>query len=78
MYKYEEEFRKDAPQTIGETDKHFDLDNYKDWLEYRMEILETQNKTMLDLLTKCEPCIRLNEQHEIDIWKRVKNYLKRK
>lgn len=37
MYKYEEQFRKDNPQTIGETDKHFDLDNYKDWLEKELE-----------------------------------------
>jgi hypothetical protein len=37
MYKYEKEFRKENPQTIGETDKHFDLDNYKDWLEKKLE-----------------------------------------
>ena len=36
MYKYEKEFRKENPQTIGETDKHFDLDNYKDWLEEQL------------------------------------------
>lgn len=35
-YKFEQEFRKDNPQTIGETDKHFDLDNYKDWLESKL------------------------------------------
>lgn len=31
--KFEKEFRKKYPQTIGETDRHFDLDNYKDFLE---------------------------------------------
>lgn len=37
MYKFEEQFRKENQQTIGETDKHFDLDNYKDWLESKLE-----------------------------------------
>lgn len=36
MYKFEKEFRKEMPQTIGETDSHFDLDNYKDWLEQKL------------------------------------------
>jgi hypothetical protein len=35
-WKFEEEFRLDKPETIGETDKHFDLDNYKDWLEFQL------------------------------------------
>ena len=35
-WKFEEEFRLDKPETIGETDRHFDLDNYKDWLEYQL------------------------------------------
>ena len=36
MWKYEQEFRIDKPETVGETDKHFDLDNYKDWLEEQL------------------------------------------
>jgi hypothetical protein len=36
MYQFEKEFRKEMPQTIGETDSHFDLDNYKDWLEQKL------------------------------------------
>ena len=35
-WKFEKEFRLDKPETIGETDRHFDLDNYKDWLEYQL------------------------------------------
>ena len=35
-WKFEEEFRLDKPKTIGETDIHFDLDNYKDWLEFQL------------------------------------------
>jgi hypothetical protein len=37
MYKYEEQFRVENPQTIGETDQQFDLSNYKDWLERKLE-----------------------------------------
>jgi hypothetical protein len=36
MYQFEHQFRKENPQTIGETDSHFDLDNYKDWLEAKL------------------------------------------
>lgn len=35
-WKFEEEFRRDKPETVGETDSHFDLDNYKDWLEAKL------------------------------------------
>lgn len=35
-YTFEEEFRLDRPETVGETDSHFDLDNYKDWLEAQL------------------------------------------
>ena len=35
-WKFEKEFRLDKPETIGETDRHFDLDNYKDWLELQL------------------------------------------
>lgn len=37
MWRYEKQFRKENPQTIGETDAIFDLNNYKDWLEERLE-----------------------------------------
>lgn len=35
-WKFENEFRLDKPETIGEEDKRFDLDNYKDWLEIKL------------------------------------------
>jgi len=37
MFKYEEQFRKENPQTIGEIDAIFDLENYKDWLEEKLD-----------------------------------------
>jgi hypothetical protein len=37
MYKYEKQFRAENPQTIEETDQQFDLSNYKDWLERKLE-----------------------------------------
>jgi len=35
-YTFEEEFRLDHPETVGETDREFDLNNYKDWLEAQL------------------------------------------
>ncbi len=35
-YAFEEEFRLDHPETVGETDIQFDLENYKDWLEAQL------------------------------------------
>lgn len=34
--KYDAEFRKDHPETIGETDQTFDRANYCEWLEKRV------------------------------------------
>jgi len=39
MWKYEKEFREAHPETIGEKDGYFDLDNYKDFLEDKLEKL---------------------------------------
>jgi len=33
MWKYKEEYKLDRPETIGEKDYTFDLDNYREWLE---------------------------------------------
>ena len=44
-YTFEEEFRLDHPETVGETDRHFDLDNYKDWLE--AQLIEARKQLVL-------------------------------
>ena len=44
-WKYEKEFREVYPETVGETDREFDLDNYKDYLEN--EIIELQSKLQI-------------------------------
>lgn len=36
MWKYKEEYKLDRPETIGETDYTFDLDNYREWLEEQL------------------------------------------
>ena len=38
-FKFEKQFRAENPQTIGETDKQYDLDNYKEWLESKVDFL---------------------------------------
>ena len=50
--KYEKQFRKDNPQTIGETDYAFDLNNYKDWLDEQHSQLLKQNNEMRAFLNK--------------------------
>lgn len=48
MWKFEKQFREEKPETIGETDKHFDLDNYKDWLENKLEKIYNQKELTFD------------------------------
>lgn len=38
MFVFEKQFRREKPETIGETDSVFDLDNYKDWLEEKLSL----------------------------------------
>jgi hypothetical protein len=42
MWKFEQEFRLDKPETVGETDREFDASNYIDWLE--LQLLETRKQ----------------------------------
>lgn len=54
-YTFEEEFRVDHPETVGETDRHFDIDNYKDWLEG--QLLEARKQLALyDVVGRSEQC----------------------
>ena len=36
MYQFEKQFRLEKPETVGEDDSIFDLENYKDWLEQKL------------------------------------------
>ena len=36
MYQFEKQFRLEKPETIGEEDSVFDLENYKDWIEQKL------------------------------------------
>ena len=60
-YTFEEEFRLDHPETVGETDRHFDLNNYKDWLE--AQLIEARKQLALynvvgrsEQLVICKKC----------------------
>lgn len=50
MLKFEKEFRKEKPETIGETDKHFDLANYAEWLDAKFEKSNDCIKTLIDAI----------------------------
>lgn len=45
-FKFEKEFREAHPETIGETDSHFDLSNYNGWLE---NILSLHKELVMEL-----------------------------
>ena len=60
-YTFEEEFRLDHPETVGETDIQFDLENYKDWLE--AQLIEARKQAALykvvgqsEQLVVCKKC----------------------
>jgi hypothetical protein len=54
-YTFEEEFRFDHPETVGETDSHFDLENYKDWLE--AQLIEARKQLALyNAVCSCYLC----------------------
>jgi hypothetical protein len=52
MWKYELEYRIDKPGTVGETDKHFDLDNYKDWLEE--QLTNCRKQLSIHIVSNCK------------------------
>lgn len=60
MFKYEKQFRKENPQTIGETDSIFDLDNYKDWLEEKLQDFIDQSQTFIEAVDTEEIIIQEN------------------
>lgn len=69
MWKYELEYRIDKPETEGETDKHFDLDNYKDWLEEQLTncrkqlsiLLVSKSFTSEEVVNELEDCDTLDD-----------------
>lgn len=78
-YTFEEEFRLDHPETAGETDRHFDLDNYKDWLE--VQLIEARKQLALhnisstcivcgcdwiDIDYKVRKCIKCGKTEQLD------------
>lgn len=67
-WKFEKEFRVDHPDTIGENDKGFDLDNYKDWLEKR---LACKNGYISNIEDKMEEFIQLKVGLTDDVAKTI-------
>ncbi len=61
-WKFEEEFRLDKPETIGEKDTHFYLDNYKDWLEF--QLAEARKQLSQNDVIKNEADVCDDEWHE--------------
>ena len=49
--KFKKAFKKEHPETIGETDSHFDLSNYTEWLERKIIDIDKKNKIQLKTVT---------------------------
>jgi hypothetical protein len=60
MWKYEKQFRAEKPETINESDRHFDLDNYKDWLEEKLS-------NSVDLLIESESTFICSDSIDSDL-----------
>lgn len=66
--KYDAEFRKDHPETIGETDQALDLSNYCEWLEKRvadLNRLTSSFKPETEFLTDAELDVIYPESHNL-------------
>ena len=56
--RFEPEYRLAHTETIGENDAHYDLDNYADWLDEKLilinEVIEDENSRVnkIDLIKK--------------------------
>jgi hypothetical protein len=48
-FKYEKQFRKEKPETVGESDAIFDLDNYREWLEDKIEVSHELLESVVEL-----------------------------
>jgi len=48
MTELRKQFKKEHPETIGETDKAFDDSNYIDWLEAKVEALKQGQSLPID------------------------------
>lgn len=89
MWKFEQEFRKEEHQTIGEIDKVFDLDNYKDWLELKLEesvnllksVMELEESKILSEFEKYKGyssnLFDNEEWREFDSWVDCKKFIKK-
>lgn len=69
--KYKKEFKDEHPETVGETDSHFDLSNYCDWLESKYDEIKSDSDRKCHLDTKIEEVYKiaiklgLNDEHSL-------------
>ena len=68
MFIFEKQFRRDKPENIGETDSIFDLDNYKNWLEEKLQNCIDTMEEVAEELDKKEMNIN---SFEFLLWSRL-------
>lgn len=66
--KYEKQFRRDKPETTGETDKHFDLSNYTEWLEEKLQFTLLSIEEFADEVDRIETNVN---SFEFKVWSKL-------
>lgn len=72
MFTFEKQFRRDKPETMGETDSIFDLDNYKDWLEEKLQMTIDTMEEVAEELDEQEMNIN---SFEFKLWSKLNSSL---
>ena len=72
MFTFEKQFRRDKPETIGETDSIFDLDNYKDWLEEKLQMTIDTMEEVAEELDEQEMNVN---SFEFKLWSKLNSSL---
>lgn len=73
MKQFENQFRNEKPETIGETDSHFDLSNYNDFIEEKLNyflnkvlnVFEADNKQEYDLRQEIREFLKVGNDETV-------------
>lgn len=73
MKQFENQFRTEKSETIGETDSHFDLSNYNDFIEEKLNyflnkvlnVFEADNKQEYDLRQEIREFLKVGNDETV-------------
>ncbi len=65
---FNNEFRLDNPETIGETDKMFDLTNYCEWLE--QQLIDARKQLSIHVVSQRSELFAEQDSKDFILWQR--------